>query len=114
MDTVFTLFNEVEMDFLTIRQGTVYGDTVIDRKPILGVFKTRNGESFNQNAGLRTSSATAHVHPKDFEDVDGLVGNGIQYCGQTYSITGVTAGTNFDNGRIEHLTLTLEVAKYAS
>lgn len=112
MDTVFTLFKEVEMEFLTVQQGTVYGNTVVDRKPIMGVFKTRNGETFNQNAGLRTSSATVHVHPGDFEDVDGIVGNGICYGGQSYSITGVTVGTNFDTGRAEHLTLSLEVANY--
>lgn len=112
MDTVFSLFNEVEMKFLTVEQGTVYGNQVIDRKPIKGVFKTRNGQTFNQNAGLRASSATVHVHPDDFEDVDGIVGNGISYCGQDYSITGVTVGTNFDNGKVEHLTLSLEVADY--
>lgn len=112
MDTVFTLFKEVEMKFLTVEQGTVYGNQVIDRKPIKGVFKTRNGQTFNQNAGLRTSSATAHVHPEDFQDVDGIVGNGISYCGQDYSITGVTVGTNFDTGKVEHLTLSLEVADY--
>lgn len=112
MDTVFTLFNEVEMEFLTVEQGTVYGNRVVDRKPIKGVFKTRNGRTFNQNAGLRTSSATVHVHPEDFEDVDGIVGNGIAYCGQEYVIQGVTVGTNFDNGNIEHLTLSLEVANY--
>lgn len=112
MDTVFSLFNEVEMEFLTVEQGTVYGNQVIDRKPINGVFKTRNGQTFNQNAGLRSSSATVHVHPCDFEDVDGIVGNGISYCGQDYSITGVTVGTNFDNGKVEHLTLSLEVADY--
>lgn len=112
MDTVFSLFNEVEMKFLTVEQGTVYGNQVIDRKPIKGVFKTRNGQTFNQNAGLRSSSATVHVHPDDFEDVDGIVGNGISYCGQDYSITGVTVGTNFDNGKVEHLTLSLEVADY--
>lgn len=112
MDTVFSLFNEVEMEFLTVEQGTVYGNQIMDRKPIKGVFKTRNGQTFNQNAGLRASSATAHVHPDDFEDVDGIVGNGISYCGQDYSITGVTVGTNFDNGKVEHLTLSLEVADY--
>lgn len=112
MDTVFTLFKEVEMEFLTVQQGTVYGNTVVDRKPIKGVFKARNGETFNQNAGLRTSSATAHVHPEDFQDVDGIVGNGIAYSGQEYTIQGVTVGTNFDTGKVEHLTLSLEVADY--
>lgn len=112
MDTVFTLFEEVPLEFLTVKQSTVYGDTIVDRKPISGVFKTRNGETFNQNAGVRTSSATVHVHPQDFDGVDGVVGNGIAYGEQTYSITGVTVGTNFDTGAIEHLTLSLEVANY--
>ena len=112
MDTVFTLFKEVEMEFLTVRQGTVYGDQVVDRKPIKGIFKNRNGETFNQNAGLRTSSATVHVHPEDFQDVDGIVGNGIAYGGQNYAIQGVTVGTDFDSGKVDHLTLSLEVANY--
>lgn len=112
MDTVFTLFNEVEMEFLTVEQGTVYGNQVVDRKPIKGVFKARNGQTFNQNAGVRTSSATVHVHPEDFQGVDGIVGNGIAYLGQEYAIQGVTVGTNFDTGVIEHLTLSLEVANY--
>lgn len=112
MDTVFTLFREVEMEYLTIDRGNVYGNTITSRKPIKGVFKTRNGESMNQNAELRTSSATVHVHADDFNGTNGIVGNGIAYQGETYSITGVTAGTNFDTGRIEHLRLTLEVADY--
>lgn len=100
------------MEFLAVKQSTVYGDRIVDRKPIKGVFKTRNGETMNQNAGLRTSSATAHVHPEDFKDVDNIVGHGIAYGGQEYAIRGVTIGTNFDTGETEHLTLTLEVANY--
>lgn len=100
------------MEFLEIDDGTVYGKNIKSCQPIKGIFKTRNGETMNQNAGLRTSSATAHVHPEDFENVDRIVGNGIRYLAQDYSITGMTAGVNFDNGKTEHLTLTLEVAKY--
>lgn len=114
MATVFDVFKQVQMDYLTVEQSTVYGDTITAEKPIMGIFKTRNGQTQNYEMELKSSSATVHAHPEDFADINAIVGNGIRYQGQTYEIVGVTGGMNFDNGQMEHLTLTLEVADYAS
>lgn len=112
MATVFDAFEEVQMDYLTVEQSTIYGDTITDEKPIMGIFKVRNGQTQNFEMELKTSTATVHAHPEDFNDVNSIVGNGIRYNGQTYSIVGITGGQNFDNGQMEHLTFTLEVADY--
>lgn len=114
MATVFDVFKQVQMDYLTIAQSSVYGDVIIDEKPIWGIFKIRDGQAQNFEMELKTSAATVHAHPEDFEDINAIVGNGIRYMGQTYTIVGVTGGQNFDNGQMEHLTFTLEVADYAS
>lgn len=112
--TVFDVFNEVEMELLTIKQGGVLGDTVEVEKTIRGIFKDRSGETSSNGMEAHTSSATAHVHPEDFENGYELVGQGIRYGGVDYQITGVTAGTNFVTHKVEHYTLTLQVADYAS
>ena len=114
MATVFDLFKEVEMNYLTISRGDVYGSIVESSKPINGIFKLRLGEVQTSNMENLTATATAHVHPEDFENADGIVGNGIRYNGTDYTITAVTAGTDFSRGVIEHLTLSLEVAVYVS
>ena len=112
MATVFDVFPEVEMEFLTIDSGTVYGDRIVSSKSIKGIFKTRAGETQMTNMENLTATATAHVHPEDFGDYVSLIGNGISYNGTGYKIVGLTAGTNFATGVTEHLTLTLEVAQY--
>lgn len=112
--TVFDVFSEVEMQLLTVKQGGVLGDTVEVERTIRGIFKDRSGETSSNGMEAHTSAATVHVHPEDFENGYELVGHGIRYGGVDYEITGVTAGTNFMNHAIEHYTLTLQVAKYAS
>lgn len=114
MATVFDVFTEVGMNYLTVDSGAVYGDRVTSSRPIKGIFKTRAGQTQTNNMENLTSTATAHVHPEDFDDWIGLVGNGISYNGTDYSIVGMTVGANFVTGKTEHLTLTLEVADYAS
>lgn len=110
--TVFDVFSEVDMDLLAIKQGGVLGDTVEVLKTIKGVFKERSGQTSSNGMEAYTSSATAHVHPEDFVNGQELVGQGIRYGGVDYQIVGVTAGTNFENHKVEHYTLTLQVAKY--
>ena len=111
MATVFDVFREVEYEYLTISRGTVYGNRVVTSTPLMGVFKLRSGMTQGTRE-LATSAATIHAHPEDFTDIDEIVGNGVAFGGETYRIAGVTAGTNFDNGVTEHLTLTLEVESY--
>lgn len=113
--TVFDLFSQVEMEYLTVKQGGALGDTVEVEKTINGIFKDRSGQTSQNGMESHTSSATVHVHPEDFdiESVQDLVGHGIRYGGVDYGIVGATAGTNFDNHKVEHYTLTLQVAKYA-
>lgn len=112
--TVFDVFKQVDYKYLEISRGEVYGNRIVSATPLKGVFKLRNGqtESPANDMEVRNSSATLHAHPEDFDDVNTLVGNGIRYDGQIYEVKNVTGGMNFDNGQMEHLTLTLEVADY--
>lgn len=113
MTTVFDLFREVEMEFLTISRGDVYGNRIIDEKPIMGIFKDKSGMNSMANQETRESNATVHVHPEDFtDDIPEIVGNGIRYKGKEYSIIGATEGRNFDTNEVEHIKLTLERANY--
>lgn len=114
MATVFDVFKKVDYEYLEISRGGVYGNTITKATAFRGIFKVRNGktESPVNDMEVRDSNATLHVHPEDFDDINGLVGNGIRYNGQTYEIVNVTGGMNFDTGAMEHLTLTLEVADY--
>lgn len=111
--TVFDVFDEVSYNYLTIKRGTVYGNTIDTTTPLKGVFKFRRG-LIQGDMELNESSATLHAHPADFNDIDSIVGNGVEYGGEYYQITGVTEGRNFDSGVSEHLTFTLGAADYAS
>lgn len=111
MATVFDVFSEVPMTYVVLNRARVYGNLIKETKQINGVFKVRSG--FNTLNGLESSdsSATVHVHPQDFNDVDSIVGNGIIYDGIDYEITGLTVGRNFDNNEVEHYRLTLNRSK---
>lgn len=115
MTTVFDVFKEQEYSYLEIVQSSVRGDVVANETPLMGVFKDKAGSVQNGNMESVDSSATLHVHPEDFENINNcteLIGNGVTVNEQDYSIVGATAGTNFDNGDIEHYRLTLQKAVF--
>ena len=115
MATVFDLFEQVPYEYLVVGRGGVMGNTIISRTTYNGVFKLRSGMTQSPtNMEVSTSDATLHVHPEDFADKNAIVGNGICIDGKDYEIVGMTEGKNFHDGITEHLTLTLEVADYAS
>lgn len=115
--TVFDLFNQIEYGYVILNRGTVFGNIIEGESRILkGVFKFRRGYTRTGN-NMETFSgevATLHAHPEDFSPTDPIVGNGVVVDGIEYEISGVTKGTNFDTGIVEHLTLTLKEATYAS
>lgn len=111
--TVFEVFGSVKYDYLITGSSTVEGDVILSATPLEGIFKLRNGMVQGERE-LRTSSATMHVHPEDFEHPEEIVGNGILYDGVFYEIVRCTAGTNFTTHEIEFYRLTLEVKKYAN
>lgn len=113
MMTVFDVFGSVSYEYLLTGSSTIEGDVILSATPHQGVFKLRNG-MVEGDRELRTSDATLHVHPEDYEDPETLVGNGILYDGVFYEIVGCTAGTNFDTHEVEFYRLTLEVKKYAN
>lgn len=113
MRTVFDYFGSVEYKFLETTSSTVRGDVILSATEHEGIFKLRDG-MVEGDRELRTSDATLHVHPEDFESPEDLVGNGILYNGVFYEIVGCTAGTNFDTHEVEHYRLTLEIKKYAN
>lgn len=107
MDTVFDIFTETDYQYLTIVRGTVKGNRITGATTHKGIFKLQSGMVQGERE-VANSDATLHVHPEDYENPDDLVGNGILYGGVAYRIAGVTVGTNFDNGKVEHYRLTLE------
>lgn len=107
--TVFDVFEEVPFTYIVLSRGTVYGNEPQSKKCLSGIFKLREGkEETASNGELPISSATLHVHPEDFDNPNGIVGNAVRINGITYDITNMTKGTNFDNGNSEHYTLTLQ------
>lgn len=120
MTTVFDVFREDAFTYLTIKRGQVFGNQVVDTKELKGVIKvrsgfTRTGQNMELPGGKNISDhPTIHAHPEDFSDDNPIIGNGVRYNGLDYEIIGVTYGRNFDNGAVEHLTLTLREADYAA
>lgn len=107
MSTVFDVFREVPLTYLDLKRARVFGNLIGSTKNITGIFKVRSGMTTTNGLEAANSSATAHVHPQDFESIDGIVGNGIRYNGVDYEIVGLTEGRNFATNAVEHYTLTL-------
>lgn len=114
MATVFDVFKEIPYQLLEIKQSSITGDTIISERTLQGIFKERSGEVQSGNMESVSSSSTLHVHPSDFnsQDCSSLIGQGVRVNGVEYSITGATAGRNFDDNTIEHFRLTLQKAKF--
>lgn len=120
MVSVLDAFKPVNMVYLVVNQGGVYGNSTTEQREIKGIFKIRSGMTDSQNMETGSSSATAHVDPKDFPETlaDGqydptsLVGNGIMYAGRKYRIQGATGGYNYETNTMEHYTLTLQAEDY--
>lgn len=110
--TVFDVFEEIDYEYLVVSRGNVYGNTITSSATHKGVFKLRSG-MIQGDMELSESAATLHAHSEDYPDLSGIVGNGVRVNGVDYQITGMTLGTNFDNGKHEHLTFTLGAADYA-
>lgn len=114
MATVFDVFTQIPYDFLTISRGQVYGNRITARKSLMGIFKLKSGMNTSGDMELYESDATLHAHPEDFNTTDytSLIGQGVAVNGVNYSIEGVSAGTNFDNGTVEHITMRLQKANF--
>jgi len=112
MATVFDLFKEIDYQYFVIERGTVFGNVQASAEPrtLKGVFKERTGytRTGNNIERIDGDTATLHAHPEDFTDFDAIVGNGVIVNNIEYEVKGLTVGTNFDTGVVEHLTLTLE------
>jgi hypothetical protein len=120
VDTVFDVFESVPYQFLEVSRGGVYGNRITATHDAYGVYKRRNEKIQVNNQELRQSAATLHIHPDEpfiaNITVDGkilFVGNGIRVDGVDYEIVGDTGGDNYDEGKREHYTLTLQNADYS-
>lgn len=120
--TVFDIFNEIEYGYVILDRGTVFGNVVATEngepktRTLKGVFKFRQGfniDGRNMEA-FGGEMATLHAHPEDFDSTDVIVGNGVVVNGVEYEIKGITYGTNFDTGEVEHIRLSLKEMEYAS
>lgn len=111
--TVFDVFDLSEYEFLTVQRGGVYGNVITGSFTAQGVFKLRNEMVMVNNQELRQSAATLHVRPDESFISSIAVGQGIRCQGQDYEIIGQTGGRNYDNGVLEHYTLTLQNTDYS-
>ena len=114
MDTVFTVFQEQPYLYLELARGGIDGNSIVKMRELSGVFKLRAGSSNTPTSEMetRSSTATLHAHPEDYDDYSVIVGNGVRVEGVDYEIVSMTGGKNFDNGVMEHLTFNLQVADY--
>lgn len=112
--TVFDVFAETAYEFLKIRRGNVYGNQVVGKRQLMGVFKLKSKMDKANGMELLNSDATLHAHPEDFANINtnDLVGQGVRVNGQDYSIEGVSEGMNYDSGVLEHIYLRLQKAKF--
>lgn len=111
--TVFDIFDLQDYEFLTVERGGVYGNRITGTYQAQGVFKLRNEMIMVNNQELRQSAATLHVRPDESFITSVAVGQGIRCMGQDYEIIGQTGGKNYDNGVLEHYTLSLQNTDYS-
>ena len=117
MDTVFGLFKEIEYGYVKLNRGTVFGNQQDGEARILkGIFKLRRGYTrTGQNMeNFNGEIPTLHAHPEDFDSTDPIVGNGVIINGIQYEVKGITKGTNFNTGVVEHITMSLQEVDYAN
>lgn len=112
--TVFDVFTQIPYEFLTISRGRVYGNRVMGKRELMGVFKLKSNMQRANGMELLESDAALHAHPEDFAgtNTNDLVGQGIRVNGQDYSIEGVSEGMNYDNGVLEHIYMKLQKAEF--
>lgn len=112
--TVFDVFAQVPYEFLTIKRGNVYGNRIVEKRELMGVFKLKSNMAKANGMELLDADATLHAQPDDFADsnTNSLVGQGIRVNGQDYSIEGVSEGMNYNNGVLEHIYMKLQKAEF--
>lgn len=122
MATVFDLFKQTDYAYVILNRGTVFGNlpktNEVDQcivKNLKGVFKLRKGMTISGNnmEAFGGDIPTLHAHPEDFDPKDPIVGNGVVVNGVQYEVMGITYGTNFDNGEVEHIRMSLKEVDYA-
>lgn len=114
---IFDVFDLSDYTFLQVERGVVAGNVIKSQTIAQGVFKLRSGMVSSSNQEVRQSSATLHVRPSESfvtANAGNLIGHGIRCQGKDYSVTGQTGGQNFDNGVLEHYTLTLAASDFSN
>ena len=122
MATVFDIFEQTEYGYVILNRGTVFGNVEAEdenNQPLVrtlkGVFKLRRGMTISGNnmENFGGDIPTLHAHPEDFDANDPIVGNGVVVNGVQYEVMGITYGTNFDTGEVEHIRMSLKEVDYA-
>ena len=116
MATVFDLSKQTQYGYYILSRGTVFGNVQGSEqvRTLMGVFKKRKGFTIDGRnmETFGSDSPTLHAHPEDFTADDEIVGNGVIVDGVSYEIEGITYGTNFDTGEVEHIRMTLKEADF--
>jgi hypothetical protein len=113
VDNVFDNFELTPYTFLEVTRGGVYGNRITATHSAEGVFKLRSEMVMVNNQEVRRSAATLHVKPDESFISSIAVGQGIRVEGQDYEIIGQTGGKNYEDGELEHYTLTLQNTDYS-
>lgn len=115
--TVFDVFEEIQYQFCQLLRGGVEGNSVVFAQPAWGVFKFRSNLVVGESTETKESNSTLHIRPTETflaTHDNYLEGQGVRVDGKDYEIVGQTTGRNFDNGTIEHYTLTLQETNFAT
>lgn len=112
MASPFNLFTTTSYTFQQLESG-IAGNSVTAEWEATGVLKHRDGMVQTANSEAYDSSATLHVRPSEpfIATLGGhmkLVGQGVQAGDDTYRITGVREGKDFDTGVVEFYLCTLK------
>jgi hypothetical protein len=110
---IFDAFELSPYTFLEVSRGGVYGNVITATHQAEGVFKLRNEMVMVNNQELKQSAATLHVRPDESFITNDLVGQGVSVEGQDYEIIGQTGGMNYEDGELEHYTLTLQNSDFS-
>ena len=113
---VFSVFDEVDYQYLEISRGGVYGNRIIGIHDATGVADIDGGMVTSNNQETHQSDSLLYIHPDESfmpDNPKSFVGNGIRIDANDYEIIGFGVGKNQDDGEIEHYELTLQSADYS-
>lgn len=112
---VFDVFDLSDYTFYKLARGGVTGNTIVNSFNSNGVFKERRTLVVGDTTETKENNTTLHIRSTESflaEVNNDCIGHGIYCQGKQYEVIEQTGGKNFDNGVMEHYTLTLQESEF--